>query len=163
MASKDLNILSSVLLAIMLISVSGTSYSAPSVSVSTKYYKISGSNVEQLKTQMKQHGPKSFWAYSDWYVRWNDSCQISVSIKYTYPRWTNRDNAPVALRRRWDRMMKNLRHHEKVHGKHGILAAREIEKARCRENSDGIIRKWAKLDKTYDRLTNHGEKLGVHF
>ena len=97
----------------------------------TQLYDIAGSTAEELKDAMAQNGPHGYWAYTTWYVRWSASCEISVQINYTMPRWLDRDAAAPALRDAWDRMMKNLWRHERGHAEHGFKAASEIEASHC--------------------------------
>lgn len=140
---------------------SNISYSAPSVSVKTKYYDIKGTSASELRRQMRRRGPQGYWALAIWNVRWSGRCKLSVSISYTYPRWSNEGTASSALRKKWGSMLKNLIKHEKGHGQFGINAAKEIEKSRCRTNPKTIIKKWARKDVLYDRRTDHGGKFGV--
>ena len=133
---------------------------APSVSTKTIYYEVYASTSQQLKSQMRLHGPKGFWAYARWYVRWTSKCRLSVEITYTMPKWVNKASAPKALQRRWERMIKKLWLHERGHGRHGIMAAKEIECVGCR-HAKRIARKWAEQDKIYDRRTKHGRTQGV--
>lgn len=133
----------------------------PAVSVIKNYYNIQGVTSGELKAQMKQKGPKGFWAYAKWWVNWSGSCRISVKVTYTFPRWVNKKNAPKSLRDSWDRMIRQLWKHEKGHGRHGINAAKEIEKSRC-TNPRQVIDKWVAQDKSFDLRTRHGRSQGVH-
>jgi predicted secreted Zn-dependent protease len=133
----------------------------PSISVRTTYYPIAGTTSAELRSQMKALGPQGYWAYTRWYVRWTGDCRLSVEISYTYPRWTNQDKAPAALRSAWKDMMAHLKSHEEGHGQHGRNAAQEIEKSRCKGDPKSITRKWADQDKVYDAQTNHGRNQGV--
>ncbi len=152
-----------ILLGVLSLLPAGKSFADPSITVKTKYYEIRGLTARQLKAQMRRRGPKGFWAYTRWYVRWTGNCRVSAEINYTFPRWTNRKQATGWLRQRWDRMTRNLWRHEKGHGRHGINAAHEIHKSRCRGDPMKIIRKWAKQDRIYDRRTGHGRTEGVVF
>ncbi|MEO1139867.1 MAG: DUF922 domain-containing protein [Pseudomonadota bacterium] len=134
----------------------------PRVKVSEKQYSIDATTLEGIRKQMKQRGPKGHWAYTDWYVRWTGSCELSVEITYTMPRHKNESRLDPALRKKWKSMVAALKAHEKNHGKHGINAAREIEKNGCADG-DAIIRKWANQDKVYDKKTRHGATEGVVF
>ncbi len=128
--------------------------------VRTSRYPIEGSTAAELRAQMKRDGPKGSWAYTHWYVRWTGTCQVSLQIDYTYPRWINEKQAPAALQRNWEHMMSRLRLHEDGHAQHGRNAAREIAQSHC-SNPMAIIHKWAAQDAIYDRETQHGRKQGV--
>lgn len=132
----------------------------PRVREIVKYYNIQGVSAAQLKAQMKRKGPKGFWAYTQWWVNWSGSCQLSVKLTYTFPKWVNNSKAPKSLRASWKRMIKKLWIHERGHGQNGINAAREIEKARC-SNPMKIIRKYNSQDKKFDLRTRHGRAQGV--
>lgn len=133
----------------------------PRVAVKTGYYDIQGKTAAQLKNLMKRRGPKGFWAYTTWNVRWSGSCAISLEISYTYPRWTDRSSAPAGLQARWNRMITNLTQHEEGHGQIGLDAAREIEQSGCKGNPMDIIEKWVRHEKRYDKKTRHGLTQGV--
>jgi len=133
----------------------------PVVKTVWKYYPITGRTSRQLINQMRRKGPQGYWAFARWYVRWSGTCRTSVRITYTFPRWVDKNRAPASLRKAWDRMIRNLKRHERGHGQHGINAAREIEKSRCRFDPKRITRKWAAQDKIYDRRTRHGITQGV--
>ena len=146
--------------ALLLSSSASSALAKPRVSANTNYYSIAGTTAAQLKAQMRSKGPNGKWAWTKWYVRWTGSCKTSVTITYTYPRWANRNQAPASLQKSWDRMMANLRTHEKGHTQHGINAAAEIERTRCKGNPMSIIKKWAQRDKTYDSRTRSGATQG---
>jgi predicted secreted Zn-dependent protease len=133
----------------------------PTVSATTGYYEIQGRSAAQLKKQMARRGPKGFWAYTTWHVRWTGDCRVSLEVSYTFPRWTNRDGASASLRQRWDRMITNLMLHERGHEQNGRNAAREIDGSRCAGDPMAIIRKWANQDKVYDKQTKHGVTQGA--
>ncbi len=132
----------------------------PDVRTVTKYYDITGSSAKDLKRQMKQLGPKGYWAYTRWYVHWTANCRLDVKISYTLPRLKNPDSTPLPLRKKWQAMLENLVLHEQKHAEHGIRAAEEIEKANCKKAS-AIIKKWSQQDKDFDAETRHGKTQGV--
>lgn len=126
-----------------------------------KYYNIKGKTTQQLKRQMREFGPNGYWAYVNWYVNWKTrSCRVSLRIVYTYPRWANINQAPKSTQQKWRRMISALKKHEKGHARHGVEAAREINKNNCR-NPKADINKWAEQDKIYDQRTKHGLIQGV--
>jgi predicted secreted Zn-dependent protease len=128
----------------------------------THLYDISGSTANELTDAMAEKGPHGYWAYTTWYVHWSASCEVSVTLDHTMPRWTDHDTGPAALRADWDRMMKSLWRHEKGHAEHGLEAAREIEASHCAGDPHKITDKWAEADKVYDEETDHGARQGVH-
>ena len=149
----------SILIAVLILP--GELAAKPKIKVSKKYYSISGSTTRELKQQMRRKGPGGFWARADWRVSWFAGCQVTVEIKYQYPKWENRSGAPADVRRKWDRMMKALVRHEEQHGRHGINAGNEIDQSKCSGSPKKITEKWARQDKIYDRQTKHGKTEGV--
>ena len=133
----------------------------PATTVHTTFYSINGSTAAELNSQMKSRGPHGNWAYTRWYVRWSGSCQVTLEISHTYPRWTNEREAPGSLQRSWNHMMSRLQLHENGHAQHGKNAATEVERSGCRGNVMSIIQKWAAQDEVYDKQTNHGRTQGV--
>jgi predicted secreted Zn-dependent protease len=152
------------LLAVLFIAVTALPAEAkPKVTVTTEYYTVTGSTIEELRQQMTDKGPKGFWGYAEWRVNWSSTCNVNLRITYTYPRWANREKASPKLRARWDRFIANLITHEKGHGTHGRNAAAEIDKTACAKDPVGIAKRWSNQDVIYDRKTNHGETQGAVF
>lgn len=132
----------------------------PTVKVKETYYKVFGRTGRDLKTEMRRKGPKGFWAYTRWHVRWSSDCRIVLEINYTFPELADRAKVPLTLRLEWDKMMERLVAHERGHGEHGRTAVQEMARAHC-ENAKAIIDKWAAEDKKYDNDTHHGASQGV--
>ncbi len=150
-----------ILLILLCISLLSTpSLAKPRVKENLKHYTISGDTIAALKSQMKKKGPKGFWGYTTWYVKWSGSCKVNVTIDITMPKLKNPSKVPTNVRKEFDEMYAALLMHERNHGKHGILAAQAIEKAKCK-NTDPIFEKYLKADKTYDLRTKHGRTEGV--
>ncbi|MEM1307035.1 MAG: DUF922 domain-containing protein [Pseudomonadota bacterium] len=133
----------------------------PSVRVTTQTYAIRGRTAAQLKQQMARRGPQGYWAYARWNVRWTANCKVTVRVRYTMPRWANKASGSARLRQKWRRMMRALRAHENQHGRHGIQAARELVRTRCRGNPHAVVARWAAQDRIFDQRTNHGVSQGV--
>lgn len=134
----------------------------PKVSSSLKHYKVKGTTVDQIRDYMNTKGPRGFWAYTEWYVKWTGACKVSVSVKYTLPKLASPGKVPADVRQKFDAMYAALKAHEENHGAYGISAAREIEKAGC-TNGDAIIKKYNKAEVDYDKRTDHGFTEGVRF
>lgn len=132
----------------------------PKVTVVNKTYTVNATSAQDLIREMDARGPNGFWAYTDWYVKWTGSCDLSVSITYTMPKHKNEAKLDPELRKNWQSFVTALRKHEELHGAHGVQAAQEIEKTKC-ANGDAVIKKWAKQDKVLDKRTDHGKKDGV--
>lgn len=147
--------------ALVFLGVANAAMANPRVTIEENFYKISGITASELKAQMKSKGPRGFWARADWYVRWSSRCRVSVKLSYIYPEWVNRSEAPDSLQKSWDEMMVKLREHEEVHGQHGVQAAQEVEKSKCKGEPKNITDKWAQRDKDFDRETRHGTLEGV--
>lgn len=130
----------------------------PEVRVVT--YGVDALTLTNLKKQMKDRGPNGFWAYTRWYVKWTRTCEVSLTIDYTYPQHIRSEALHPAVRKAWFDMMAALKAHEEQHGAHGIAAARDIVQADCKK-ARRIIQKWAAEDRRYDRRTRHGKTEGV--
>lgn len=133
---------------------------APRISEVMEYYTVNGTSARALRNEMSRKGPRRFWAYTRWEVRWSAACQVSVRVVYTMPRHENLDALSPQLRRSLIRMFERLEAHERLHGANGINAAREIKDANCRK-ARKIIRKYNRADRELDRRTDHGRKQGV--
>lgn len=132
----------------------------PTVSVIEKTYNVDAMTTKELRQQMKERGPKGFWAYTEWYVAWTGDCKLSAKIIYTMPKHTKESKMDPDTRKRWKAMVAALRAHEEKHGAHGIQAAQEIEKTNC-ANGNAVIAKWNKQDVALDKRTGHGKTEGV--
>ena len=107
------------------------------------HYRISGSTVDELRTQMNRQGYTDasghHWdAYTDWHVSWSypysvadEKCttgpiESSVAITFTFPVW----NAPAGtlpeIVDKWDDYMASLEVHENGHKEIAIAAAHEV-------------------------------------
>jgi predicted secreted Zn-dependent protease len=134
--------------------------SEPLIIVQTKTYPVSATTSAGLQAEMRKRGPRGFWAYTRWDIRWSKDCVVDVQITYTLPRHSNPGDLPVPIARSWRSMRAALKAHEEEHGSHGIAAAREISQANCVE-AKSIIRKYNLADLRLDRLTRHGQTQGV--
>jgi predicted secreted Zn-dependent protease len=144
----------------VLLTLAGTAQATPKVTQQTKTYNIAATSIAGLASEMKAKGPRGYWAYTAWTVRWSGDCRLSVHVDYIFPRHTRPNAMPADVRRKYDAMLKALTAHEQQHGKHGVMAAQEIEKAGCK-GGDAIIRKYNAIDVDFDKRTNHGINQGA--
>jgi predicted secreted Zn-dependent protease len=115
----------------------------PSVTVDYRYYSVSGSTPQALRSQLNRVSPvfqdgQRFDGKTYWYVRWfyyyantGNSCRItqvksSVEVELTLPQWQQPTNAPRSLVNQWQRYMTALQLHEDGHKDHGVAAAQEV-------------------------------------
>lgn len=151
-------------------------------------YEISGDTAKELKQEMRQKGPRGYFAYTSWdirfhykYQRQNSYCALSkirvdLKIVYTLPEFDDYDDADNELKQNWANYMSNLQIHEDGHAQNGLGAAREIDAMlshlpamnNCEElnqaanqKANEIIRKYNILDTQYDAETKHGLKQGA--
>ncbi|PLS19919.1 DUF922 domain-containing protein [Neptunicoccus cionae] len=148
--------------AFLITAIGQAALAGPKVKEGIRHYSISGNTVEELKASMKKNGPRGYWGYTEWYVKWSGSCKVSVDVKYTMPKLASPKKVPADVKAKFDRMYANLLAHEKNHGKNGISAAQQIEAANC-VNGDAILKKHNALDVAYDKKTKHGLREGVKF
>jgi predicted secreted Zn-dependent protease len=137
-----------------------------------------------------KHNGKLHVAYTKWNVNWQfwwlekaELCEITrvktiVDVAYTLPRLKQTAAMPDALSSRWQQYHAALLDHEQGHKELGMKAANEIENTisnmephtTCKQleqaaNEMGkeIINKYSKIEKDYDRSTNHGLNTGAVF
>ena len=140
--------------------VSTVEAAQPVIRVHEKFYDLTSTNGRALKREMARKGPKGYWAYTRWNIRWSSSCKVELTINYAYPRLKDPSRLSLPVRQNWQNMMAKLTSHEQNHGAHGLSAAQEIVDDNCR-NAHAIIKKWASEDKVYDNKTRHGLNEGV--
>jgi len=149
-----------VLWAAVVVSASAETGKKPKITEEITYYDVSALTSDGLRREMRRKGPRGYWAYAQWWVSWTDMCDITVTQTIEMPRHTRLDDLPPELRVRWDSMVRALLRHERLHTRHGELAAGEIAMAKC-QGAYQIIDRWANQDKVLDRRTDHGRKEGV--
>lgn len=170
-------------------------WSAPTVTVKTETYDIYGTTAQELRDQMVLFGVtwrdgKKYDALTTWFTRWRytwesgvHSCEItgvetSVEVIHRLPKWANKNDAPPALKRRWERYIKNLMMHENGHKDLGIAAAAEIEvaisgmpperscealEAAANALGERTLDSYREIETEYDRETGHGRTQGAVF
>ena len=143
----------------------------------------------ESKTPVKHDG-RWHVAYTKWNVNWRfwwlentDGCEITrinttLDVVYTLPKLTHISSLPDALSRQWNDYYTALYEHERGHKDIGVKAAIEIEeiisamapKATCpqleqaaNDLARNVIQKYSRIEKDYDRRTNHGLNTGVVF
>lgn len=162
------------------------------VTETIQYYEIGGRSVPTLWHNISLRGPRSaetpFAGHAKWDVRWTydwratpagcevEAADTSLSIVYTLPRWSGRDQADIDLRDKWDRFSLALRAHEEGHGANGRRAAERIRaglralatQPTCDALAEAagaiahrVISEEAENDRLYDQRTVHGLKQGV--
>ncbi len=141
----------------LLFVVHSVSAADPTIVTNTNYYDISGTYKQEIFKEMSAKEIKGYWAYTPWKVRWSSSCEVKVTVSYTYPKLKDRNRSPLSLRNTWDKMMRNLIAHEE---QHGINAANEIVENDCHD-AWSITRRWAQQVKIFDAETEHGRLQGI--
>lgn len=137
-----------------------TAQAKPKVTETIKTYTVLATSLEGLAREMDQKGPKGYWAYTGWYVKWTGDCKLSVTVDITLPKHKNPAKMPADVRKKFGTMLVALTDHERQHGRHGIAAAEEIERAGC-VGGDAILKKYNAIDMKFDQKTDHGRKQGV--
>jgi len=132
----------------------------PDIRVNYSYYKVAGRTAAALRQHMHVEGDKNHWAFTRWRVSWSSDCDVRVSITYYLPRLKDRAQVSLPLRNRWDRMIANLKVHERGHGENGKNAGLAVLAAGCK-HPKAIIQNWQENDRVYDEVTQHGLTQGV--
>jgi predicted secreted Zn-dependent protease len=141
------------------------------------------------KTPVHQNG-KLYAAQTRWDVNWQflwldngNSCRIStvttgLEVTYTLPRLKQAPSMPDSVVAHWDKYYAALLDHERGHRDLGSRAAAEIEnrllsmgtrgsceklESEANEISKSVIAKYSRIEKDYDRTTNHGLNTGAVF
>ena len=141
------------------------------------------------KTPVYQNG-KRYAAHTKWNVSWQfwwldkgNSCEITrvttgLEVTYTLPRLKQTSSIPDSVVAHWDKYYVALFKHELGHKDVGSKAAIEIEnkiynmaprnsceqlESDANEIGKSVIAKYSRIDKDYDRTTNHGLNTGAVF
>ena len=170
--------------------ISSVAFSEPLVSEEYEYYYINPNTRADILTSLKENSPiyengKTMYGSSNsdvkWSLKWKHNSQIcwitsvntKVTTTYTLPKLIEGGSGIVSF---WDNWYPNLLTHERGHHKLAIDAAEEIERkirkmpsfSTCdllEKNANNIvlksISKLRRLQKDYDKQTNHGETQGA--
>ncbi|MGO9121272.1 MAG: DUF922 domain-containing Zn-dependent protease [Desulfomonilaceae bacterium] len=168
---------------------------APTVTEENVYYNVRGSSAEELRTQLNKFGVKgsdgkTYRGNTNWNVSWRylsgsnstncwiTSANTTVRIKFTFPKWIDRSNAPEELRQKWDNYIVALIKHERRHRVIAVEAAVQIERAiagmKPHATCDGLkrdvnamghrlVEDCRKRQSDYDARTQHGRLEGARF
>jgi predicted secreted Zn-dependent protease len=135
-----------------------------------------------------KHNGRLHVAYTKWNVNWrfwwlesSDACKITrvattLDVAYTLPKLEHPAAMPADLLERWEKYYSALYDHEQGHKDLGLKAATEIEQTisdmeprkscsqlerDANKLAKAVISKYSRLEKAYDRTTNHGLNTGV--
>ncbi len=122
---------------------------------------------------------KANWSYA-WREAANwchlDKVEVSVDIEYLLPKLKEADTKPEKFRADWETYFLALFKHEQQHKDYGVQAAVELEKNLLAVNSQQscsslknkmadtaqkVLDKYDRLEKEFDRVTDHGLKQGI--
>lgn len=158
-----------------------TAYTSTSMSV--KHYEIRGATADDLRREIDAKGPEGFWGTASTRIRYRftlrptpegcavDKVEVSADSTVRLPQWANRHQGAVPVQDWWDRAYRSLDHHERGHVRISLEGARELERsvratpprAACEETQAeaerrgaAMLRETDRLQKAYDRETNHG-------
>jgi len=108
-----------------------------------EYYKIYGTTINDLNSQLYDCGPKydgnSYAGITTDNINWSylmrfnqdgscrvDNLAVGVNVKIVYPNWDSQDNATESTKERWNNMIANLKIHEEGHRQIDYDSAAEI-------------------------------------
>jgi predicted secreted Zn-dependent protease len=180
---------------VIVVIVSSPIEASPTVTEENVYYNVRGTSAAELRTQLNKFGVKggdgrTYRGNTNWNVSWryvprsnSTNCWITsvnttVRIKFTFPKWIDRSNAPEELRQKWDNYIVALIKHERRHRDIAVEAAVQIERAiagmKPRPTCGGLkrdvdavghrlIEDCRKRQSDYDDRTNHGHLEGARF
>lgn len=156
-------------------------------------YEVSGSTAAEVWASLvagaRREGEDLLFAWTDVSTEYRtrmvgdrEGCRVTgvrveVRIAVTLPRWTPPPDAPLALRRQWNRYEAAIRRHEEGHVLRARTTARRLRDAisdLTAEDCDALKRRgtavgeeilaWGRAEQDrYDRETGHGRTQGVRW
>ena len=72
----------------------------PNILIIEKTYPVDATTTRGLIRQMSTRGRIGFWAFTRGWVSWKGACEVTVKIRYTFPKHTNPDAMPAGCARR---------------------------------------------------------------
>ena len=132
--------------------------------VVTQTYEVSGDSLYDVQEMMARIGPKGFWAYTETYWNWDESCRMRFRANVTMPELVERDRLTKVELEAWDKMVIALLDHEMEHVTIGRDWAGAIVDAGCDPSAvTRINQEHGDNDAELDRVTDHGRLTGVTF
>jgi len=150
-----------------------------SIKESNKYYQVRGKSATQVFDQIKRKGPrhrgrKRAVATTKIKMKMDnvkigvrgrrcvvEKLRVSLTLVYTYPRWSNIRRGSKRARANWNAYYKQVVRHEKTHGDIAKKMATDLNRAirkitdrksrNCSRMSRQIERTFKKLNKIHDR------------
>jgi len=171
-----------------------STYAEPVVTTSFEYYDIKPAQRSDINNEMSDKSPirqgsSTFLGLTKWHVKWRFNYKMSTAglcsitkvsttldVKYTMPRIAEDFAVKADVLTAFNRYYEALMLHEEEHKNSGLYAAREIEAALPKLETDTdcdrlvntanslghkIIKKYYKRDADYDKKTDHGRLEGV--
>ncbi len=131
-------------------------------------YDISGSSQKELGAQMKKKGPRGYYGYTEWNLKW--SCaEITVECIVTMPRWEAGESTGE-LQKKWREFWSSLARHEQGHvdivWKRVNETKKRVATMDCRRAVEawiGTLRRINRESAEYDARTGHGTAQGALF
>ncbi|MBF0463293.1 MAG: DUF922 domain-containing protein [Magnetococcales bacterium] len=132
----------------------------------TVYYPVHGDTLAAVLREMTEKGPKPYWGFTHWNVRWSGACALSASVTLTLPEWQPSAWVSAHETTRIENKIAQLTAHEQGHVRlfqRGYSALQDLFHAShlsCpdkKKRGEEILAKMRLRDKTYDDQTNHGK------
>lgn len=156
-----------------------------SVSWTTNFYAVSGTNFREIRRSIDQNRPwkDNFDGDTRWDIHWrfttvkgasdcsSSSFSTTTKIVVTLPRWTPPPDVLSEVKTQWTRYWTNLAQHEAGHARIGLAAAAEMQKqiagvgaqADCaklkqliNDRANAVVADYRRREVEYDKLTDHG-------
>jgi predicted secreted Zn-dependent protease len=158
-----------------------TAYTSTSMSV--KHYEIRGTTADDLRREIDAKGPEGFWGTASTRIRYRFTLRPAPEGCAGRQGGGHRrlHRAPAAVGQPppgsvpvqdwWDRAYRSLDHHERGHVQISLDGARDLERsvratpprvsceetqAEAERRGEAMLRQTDRLQKAYDRETNHG-------
>lgn len=172
---------------LLLLAVGVSAHAQNSVSLSTNFYAVAGSNFREIRRSIEQSRPwkDNFDGDTRWEINWKftsaegpggcscTSFSTTTKIVVTMPRWTPPPDVLSEVKTQWTRYFTNLAQHEAGHVRLGAAAAAEVQKqiasvgtqADCaqlkqliNDRANGVIADYRRREVEYDKRTDHGRQ-----
>ena len=129
--------------------------------ITLETYEVSGSSLDEVRTEMETGGPHGFWAWTEWNATWDGDCQTWVEATITLPELAADAPLTDAQVAEFDRMAEALQEHELGHVQIGLDFAAAVAEAGCPADTTSIHDAFAETERDYDAQTRHGQTQGV--
>lgn len=139
-----------------------------------RFYTVTGSTANEIRSSLNQNRPGSYDAWAQWYFTWSGCQEGGVQVNYTitvdFPQWSPPPDPSSALVQSWNRYIHALALHEQGHVDLVMEAVpnfiETLQNVPCDQinaTANAMLAEINQANVEYDEETDHGATQGAVF